>query len=215
MLTFYHHPLSPVSRRVWIALIEKGLEFEPIVVKLNEKQQFQPKFLALNPFHHVPVLIDGGIRLIESLAILDYLELQYPELALMPSTAAAIARVKMIQMVALSELFPRVIEFIMAGSTTQRESIQRQTLTALTFFETELGEAPFFGENCLSLADIVLGLTVSTLCRLGLDLSGFPRLVSWQQMICSRPAWQFTRPPDQDFENWKRFIQIQAKRQSA
>ncbi|NET52300.1 MAG: hypothetical protein F6K09_27495, partial [Merismopedia sp. SIO2A8] len=30
-------------------------------------------FLALNPFHHVPVLVDGNVRLIESLAILDYL----------------------------------------------------------------------------------------------------------------------------------------------
>ncbi len=214
MLTFYHHPLSPVSRRVWIALIEKDLEFEPIVVKLNEKQQFQPEFLALNPFHHVPVVTDGNVRLIESLAILDYLELQYPVPALMPSTAAAIGRVKMIQMVALSELMPRVLEFIVAGSTLP-ESARLQANTALTFFETELGESPFFGGSSLSLADIVLGLTISTLCRLGLDLSSFPRLESWQQTICNRPAWQLTRPPNQDFENWKRFIQIQVKRQSA
>ena len=79
MLTFYYHPLSPVARRVWLALLEKQIPFHPVLVDLRGEQN-QPEFLALNPFHHVPVIVENDLRLIESLAILDYLEKRYPEI---------------------------------------------------------------------------------------------------------------------------------------
>jgi glutathione S-transferase len=53
MLTFYYHPLSPIARRVWICLLEKQIPFESKIVQLQHKEQFEPEFLALNPFHHV------------------------------------------------------------------------------------------------------------------------------------------------------------------
>ena len=69
MLKLYHEPISPNSRRVWITLLEKELEFELVEVKLDGAQ-FQPEFLALNPFHHIPILVDDGFNIVESLAIL-------------------------------------------------------------------------------------------------------------------------------------------------
>lgn len=86
MLKLYHNPISPNSRRVWVALLEKELEFELVPLALDG-EQFQPEFLALNPFHHIPVLVDNGIMVVESLAILDYLEAQYPTPALLPTDA--------------------------------------------------------------------------------------------------------------------------------
>ncbi|NJL46544.1 MAG: glutathione S-transferase family protein [Leptolyngbyaceae cyanobacterium SM2_5_2] len=68
MLTFYNHPLSPIARRVWWTLLEKQIPFELVTVDLTGAQ-FEPEFLALNSFHHVPVITEGGLRLIESLAI--------------------------------------------------------------------------------------------------------------------------------------------------
>ncbi|MEL6788888.1 MAG: glutathione S-transferase family protein, partial [Cyanobacteria bacterium J06607_15] len=79
MLQFYYHPLSPLSRRVWIALLEKQIQFEPVVISLADGEQFKPDFLNISPFHHVPVIIDDGLRVLESLAILDYLESKYPQ----------------------------------------------------------------------------------------------------------------------------------------
>ena len=73
MLTFYYHPLRPLLEQVWIALLERRIPFEPALVDLRGEQH-QPDFLALNPFHHVPVIVDDGFRVVESLAILDYLE---------------------------------------------------------------------------------------------------------------------------------------------
>lgn len=71
MLKLYHYAPSPNSRRVWVALLEKDLEFELVPIDLNG-EQLQPEFLALSPFHHVPVLVDNGFKVVESLAILDY-----------------------------------------------------------------------------------------------------------------------------------------------
>jgi glutathione S-transferase len=62
MLKLYHMPISPNSRRVWITLLEKELEFELVEVKLDG-EQFQPEYLAINPFHHIPALVDDLFNL--------------------------------------------------------------------------------------------------------------------------------------------------------
>ena len=102
MLKFYYHPLSPLSRRVWIALLEKEIPFTSVIINLKDGEQFKPEFLALNPFHHVPVIVDDGLRVLESLAILDYLESKYPQNPLLPVDSSRLAKVRMAQMVAMA-----------------------------------------------------------------------------------------------------------------
>ncbi len=72
MLKLYYTPISLNSRRVWVALLEKQIAFEPLALNLDG-DQFKPDFLAINPFHRIPVLVDEDLTLVESLAILDYL----------------------------------------------------------------------------------------------------------------------------------------------
>ncbi len=98
MLTFYYNPLWPNARRVWLTLLEKGIQFEPILLNLNG-DQLQPEYQEINPFHHIPVIVDDGFRVVESLAILDYLEAKYPTPAMLPTEAKALATVRMVQMV--------------------------------------------------------------------------------------------------------------------
>lgn len=78
MLRFYYNPISVNVRRVWVALIEKKLDFEPVLINLGG-EQFEPEFTAINPLQRIPVIEDNGLRVIESLAILDYLEAKYPQ----------------------------------------------------------------------------------------------------------------------------------------
>ena len=98
MLQFYYNPRSPMARRVWRGLLEKDIPFEPILMKLNG-DQFQPDYLQIHPFHHVPAIVDDGFRMIESIAILEYLETKYPTPTLLPKGTQALATVKMVQMV--------------------------------------------------------------------------------------------------------------------
>ena len=67
MLKLYHHPISGNYRRVRVALLEKQIPFELIGVNLDlDGEQFKPEFLALNPFHQIPVLVDEGVTLTSS-----------------------------------------------------------------------------------------------------------------------------------------------------
>jgi glutathione S-transferase len=58
-----------------------------VAIKLDKGEQFQPEFVAINPFQKVPALVDDGLNIVESLAILDYLEAKYPTPAMLPAQA--------------------------------------------------------------------------------------------------------------------------------
>lgn len=72
MLKFYYNPISVNARRVWVALLEKQIPFEPILVNLDG-DQFHDDFTAINPLQRIPAIVDDKLRVVESLAILDYL----------------------------------------------------------------------------------------------------------------------------------------------
>jgi glutathione S-transferase len=60
MLKFYYNPISVNARRVWVALLEKQIPFEPLLLNLNG-DQFQDQFTAINPLQRVPVVVDDGL----------------------------------------------------------------------------------------------------------------------------------------------------------
>jgi len=91
----YTHPLSTFSRRVEIALLEKGLDVDRAVVDMAKREHRSDAYLALNPYGRVPTLVDGDLVLPESTAILEYLELTHPEPALVPADAKQRALVTM------------------------------------------------------------------------------------------------------------------------
>ena len=215
MLTFYYHPLSPIARRVWLALLEKKIEFAGKIVDLRGEQN-KPEFLALNPFHHVPVIVDDGWKLIESLAILEYLEGKYPHPSLTPdSSIKAKAKSKMIQMVTVNELVPKFLPFVNAPIVPVDENLQQSLDTILNFFNDNLDDNDiYFGGDVLNHADIVVGATVPLFCQLGINIEKYPRLDRWHENITSREAWQKTRPTDKDFEKWQKWIQLLIKRRN-
>lgn len=197
MITLYHMPLSINSRRVWVALIEKGLTFELKDVNLAG-DQFKPEFLALNPFHHIPVLVDGATTVIESFAMLDYLEAKYPTPALMPTQPEAIARARMVQMVTLNELLPATLPLSMKHlfGKDDPEAVAKaydNAAVALQFMTQQLGDDEFFGGPQLTLADIVAGTVAAWFPEMELSLADYPTLEAWRQRLMARPAWQQTQ----------------------
>jgi glutathione S-transferase len=73
MYVLYHHPYSQHSRRVVALLEEAGLEYEVRHVALDKGEQMSPSYLAINPNHQIPTMLDGTIKILESNAILRYL----------------------------------------------------------------------------------------------------------------------------------------------
>jgi len=211
MLTLYHTPISPNSRRVWITLLEKGLEFELVEIKLDG-EQFKPEFLALNPFHHIPVLVDDGFKIVESLAILDYLEAKYPTPAMLPTDAKDLAIARMVQLVTVNELLPATTTFLPqvlglpAGNSDKIEQAKQKISTVLKLFESLLDHRPYFGSEQLTLAEVVAGSVISWLPKVGISLSDYPKLNAWRLRLVARPAWKATEATPEVIEAFKSIV---------
>lgn len=211
MLTLYHTPISPNSRRVWITLLEKGLEFELVEIKLDG-EQFKPEFLALNPFHHIPVLVDDGFKIVESLAILDYLEAKYPTPAMLPTDAKDLAIARMVQLVTVNELLPATTTFLPqvlglpAGNPDKIEQAKQKISTVLKLFESLLDHRPYFGSEQLTLAEVVAGSVTSWLPKVGISLSDYPKLNAWRLRLVARPAWKATEATPEVIEAFKAIV---------
>lgn len=77
-LILYYGSGSPYAWRVQLALEHKALPYERKVLSFAAGDTRKPEFIALNPRHRVPVLVDGDFVLYESNAIVEYLDEAYP-----------------------------------------------------------------------------------------------------------------------------------------
>ncbi|MEH1925004.1 glutathione S-transferase family protein [Nostoc sp.] len=208
MLTLHHASISPNSRRVWITLLEKGLEFELVEIKLDG-EQFKPEFLTINPFHHIPVLVDDGFNVVESLAILDYLEAKYPTPAMLPKDVKDLAIARMVQLVTVNELLPATTTFLPqylglpGGDAEKIEKALYKIATVLKFFENLLDDRPYFASHNLTLAEVVAGTVVNVLPSVGISLSEYPKLNAWCDRLVARPSWQATEATPEAIEALK------------
>ncbi|MBV1695550.1 MAG: glutathione S-transferase N-terminal domain-containing protein [Hyphomicrobiales bacterium] len=72
MITFYFNG-SPNPTKVALMLEETGLPYEPVAVDTRRGEQFKPEFAKINPNAKVPAIVDGGVTVFDSNAILLYL----------------------------------------------------------------------------------------------------------------------------------------------
>ena len=205
MLQFYYSRLSINARRVWVTLLEKNLEFEPILMKLNG-DQFKPDFLKLNPFHHIPVLIDDDFSIFESLAILDYLEAKYPEPSFMSTEAKDLAKIRTIELVTVNELPPASIVLMkdmleVEVADKQIEQAKQTMAIALQYFEDNLtGNQTYFIGEKLTYADIVAGTAVESIPLLDISLEPYPKVTKWLNNLQTRESWKQTAPSPEEIE---------------
>jgi maleylacetoacetate isomerase len=168
-MRLYTYWRSQASFRVRIALRLKGIAVEAIPLDLLKGDQFDDAYRRLNPEMVVPTLIDGdGPPLVQSLAIIEYLEERYPQPPLLPSDIRARAHVRALaQMLAADAhpfIVPRVRKYLhqdLALDETARMKWLRHWLdTGSRAAEDVLARDPRTGQFCCgeqpSVADICL-----------------------------------------------------------
>lgn len=204
MITLYSGPLSLFARKVEIALREKGLDFERVMVPFNQTTGYDPKHpevLALNPKGQVPVLTDCGLVLYDSTVILEYLDEAYPQPPLYPSSPADRARCRLDELYADEIMFSALRPLMHRTSppTSDRTRRMAQEADALiaeeallrhyAVLEERLAGREFFSQS-LSAADIALFMDVLFALRLGgPGLAGFDGLANWYERLSDRPAF--------------------------
>jgi len=97
---------SSAAFRVRIALNLKGLAYEPAFVHLGRGEHRKPEYAAINPQALVPTFEEEGLRLVQSIAIIEYLEEMHPSTPLLPGDAPGRARVRSISLLVACEIHP-------------------------------------------------------------------------------------------------------------
>jgi maleylpyruvate isomerase len=108
---------SSAAFRVRIALNLKGLAYEQAPVHLRRNEQFRADYVALQPQALVPALeLDDGDVLMQSLAIIEYLDETYPRPPLLPGHPAARARARALALAVACDIHPidnlRVLRYL-------------------------------------------------------------------------------------------------------
>jgi len=199
-IKLHYHPLSTYSRRALIALIEKQISYEPVIVDMQARKHREPAYLALNPYGRVPTLEEDGFVLYESTAILNYLEATHPSPALVPADPKQRALVDMhmklcdLQLTrhAGTIIFPKRFlprdRWDQAAISSAKSEIERH----LGILERELkGKTYLVGEQ-FSLADLCYLPFVEFLPLM--EVTPPAGVGAWVERLLSRPAAEKTRP---------------------
>lgn len=203
-MKLYSGPLSLFSRKVEIALNEKGLSFERVLVPFSQTKGYSPKnpdVLAANPKGQVPVLIDGDLTLYDSTVILEYLEDAYPEPALYPKSAKERARCRLLDVFG-DEVMLTSLRFLMHRTEpkpvnperwAEKEAKAREAETILDAHFADLDQR-LRGRDYLcgafSAADIAVFMSVFWTHRLGgPSPKRHEALAAWYARLAARPSF--------------------------
>jgi maleylpyruvate isomerase len=105
-MKLYNFFRSGTSHRLRIALNLKGLAYEYVPVDLRAEQHLGADYKALNPQGLVPALVDDGRVLIQSPAIIEWLEERYPKPPLLPADSEQRARVRALAAIVGCDIHP-------------------------------------------------------------------------------------------------------------
>lgn len=213
-MKLYSYFRSSASFRVRIALNLKGVAYETIPVHLvkNGGEQLQASYRAIHPDGLVPALIDDaadGSALTQSLAIIEYLEEQYPSPALLPASAADRAYVRSLALSIACEIHPlnnlRVLRYLTSElhlSEEQKNAWYRHWCErGLLALEEILSRDKCTGTFCYgdtpSFADCCLVPQVFNAIRFNCDLSAVPTVMRINDACCKLDAFMRAAPAAQ------------------
>ena len=190
MLQLYSYFRSSASYRVRIALNLKGLPFEYVPVHLLKDggQQHAPHYQRINPAELVPALVDNGQSIVQSLAIMEYLDETHPEPALLPRDALGRARVRALAQCIACEMHPlnnlRVLQYLehdLKLDEAAKTTWYRHWITlGFTAVEAMLASHPQTGDFCHGntpgLADCCLIPQIVNARRFDTPMDAFPTI---------------------------------------
>ncbi|GAB0099737.1 glutathione S-transferase 1-1 [Sergentomyia squamirostris] len=191
-LKFYHFGVSPPSRCALLTIRNLKLDVEIILVDLMKGAHLESGFVKLNPQHTVPTIDDNGFILWESRAIATYLvSSRAPGSSLYPSDvkkrAVVDARLYLDQSLQLAGR--DIMLPIHKGETTIAQDKKDSVYKLLENFNAFLEGKKYAAGDELTVADLALLSSISTLQHLGANFSKFSNLSAWYKRLESVPGF--------------------------
>jgi maleylacetoacetate isomerase len=207
-MKLYSYYRSSAAYRARIALNLKGLAYEtaPIHLVKDGGQNRRPEFRAVNPQMRLPVLVapDGDV-LIQSLAIIEYLDEIHTNPPLLPKDPMARARARALAQIVACDIHPlnnvgplRYLKHEMAQEQSAIDAWYHHWVTAgFEAYEALLRSGPYSCGHDVTIADICLIPQVYNARRLKVPLDKFPKITAIDAACLQLPAFDRARPENQ------------------
>ena len=185
---------SSWSFRPWIAMRATGIPFEETVISMDNPE-FKPRVSELSPTGMVPVLVDGDVRVWESLAIMEYLADKFPKARLWPANASARAHARTVA----AEMHAGFVPLRRHCPMNMRRLPKRRELTPeveadvqridamWTDCRVRFGRGGPFLFGAFGAADAMYAPVVSRFHTYGIEVSGTAR--AYMGAVMALPAW--------------------------
>ncbi len=207
---------SSWSMRPWVLLKQSGIAFEEVMVRFGEdafsaNSSFKQTILAVNPVGRVPVLVDDGLAVWDTLAIAEYAAERFPEKHLWPQDVRARARARSVcaEMhagftalrnacpVNIEAFLPEVGAIVWRDQPAVRADVQRLVAMWTELLQQHKGEM-LFGE--FSIADAYFAPVCIRLKNFALPVPA--HITDYIQRVCALPgmkAWIEDALAEKDF----------------
>jgi maleylacetoacetate isomerase len=204
----YTYFRSSAAYRVRIALNLKNLTSEMIPIHLQKEGGLnkKPEYRAVNPQMRLPALtLDTGDVLIQSLAIIEYLDEIHPQPPLLPRDPVARAKARALAQVIACDIHPlnnvgplRYLKNQLGHDQAKIDAwYHHWVIEGFDAVETMIQPAPYLCGSEVTLADICLVPQVYNARRLKIPLERFPKIVAADAACAKLAAFDKARPENQ------------------
>ncbi|MEM9937984.1 MAG: maleylacetoacetate isomerase [Pseudomonadota bacterium] len=207
-MRIYSYFRSSTSYRVRIALNLKGLSYDIVPVNLLGSEQTTPDYREVNAFAAVPALETGGATLVQSMAILEWLEETKPTPPLWPTDPVQRAQARALAYGIACDLHPinnlRVLNYLKREFDAEQDAISEwykhwvaETFSPLEDMLNEHAAAQDFPFGAPGGFEVCLVPQMYNARRFDCDLSPYPRLVALDAACRALPAFHSAAPEQQ------------------
>lgn len=192
-LCIYGVARTRAFRALWVAE-ELGLDYRHLPVEIGDAGARSPEFLALNPNGRLPVIVDDGFVLFESLAITLYLAKKYSAGKLYPGTLQAEARAWQWSFWAIGEVDRGVniwsLHAVRLPPAERNDALREEALKVIAapfaVLDAAVAKQLYLLGDEFTVADLNVAAVISR--AVDMDLSAVPYLKAWLVRCLDRPA---------------------------
>ena len=192
-LRIYGVARTRAFRALWVAK-ELGLDYEHLPIEIGDDGAKSPEFLAINPNGRLPVIVDDGFVLFESLAITLYLAKKHSSGKLYPASLEGEARAWQWSLWAVTEVDRGVniwsLHAVRLPPEERNAALREEALKVIAapfkVLDAAVAERPYLLGDDFTVADLNVAAVISR--AVDMDLSAWPNLKDWLTRCLGRPA---------------------------